>query len=154
MFSKWLPELRRRSLETSRPASIADLMEEFWKEPFGKGLGDFPAFGKLAYPAMNLSEGEKELTVTAELPGVDPKEVEVTLEKGVLTIRGEKKFEGEEKKDNYHRIERSYGSFARSVALPRPVQEDKVKAAYADGVLKLTLPLAKEAQAKRIKIES
>ncbi|EPR35667.1 heat shock protein Hsp20 [Alkalidesulfovibrio alkalitolerans DSM 16529] len=153
MFKNWLPELRRRSLETSRPTSIADLMEEFWKEPL-KAFDDFPAFRGMGYPAVNVAEDDKRVTVTAELPGVDPKEIEVTLERGVLTIRGEKKFEDEEKKDNYHRIERSYGSFSRSVSLPRPVKEDEVKASYKDGVLTIEMPLAEEAKARKIAIQS
>ncbi|EPR40863.1 heat shock protein Hsp20 [Desulfovibrio sp. X2] len=153
MFENWLPELRRRSLETSRPTSIADLMEEFWKEPM-KVFEDFPASRRMAFPSVNIAENDKEITVTAELPGMEAKDVDISLEHGVLTIKGEKKFEQEEKKEQYHRIERSYGAFSRSVRLPKAVQEDKVKATYTNGVLTLTMPLAAEAKSKKIEIRS
>jgi HSP20 family protein len=148
MFKRFLPELRKHSLAAGRPASLADLMEEFWKSPFE----GFP-WNAAAYPAVDLSEDENEITVKAELPGLEAKDVELTLDQGVLTIRGEKKFEGEEKKENYHRIERSYGSFVRSVPLPRAVKSDKVKAKFDKGVLTVTMPKAEKAQSRTIAIE-
>lgn len=148
MFKRFLPELRKRSLAAGRPASLADLMEEFWKSPFEA----FP-WRDAGYPAVDVSEDEKEVTVKAELPGLEAKDVELTLESGVLTIRGEKKFEGEEKKENYHRIERSYGSFVRAVPLPREVKSDKVKAKFDKGVLTVTMPKAEKAETRNITIE-
>lgn len=148
MFTRFLPELRKRSLAAGRPASLADLMEEFWKSPFEA----FP-WRDTAYPAVDVSEDGKEVTVKAELPGLEAKDVELTLESGVLTIRGEKKFEGEEKKENYHRIERSYGSFVRAVPLPREVKSDKVKAKFDKGVLTVTMPKAEKAETRNITIE-
>lgn len=148
MFTRFLPELRKHSLAAGRPASLADLMEEFWKSPFEA----FP-WRDIGYPAVDVSEDGKEVTVKAELPGLEAKDVELTLESGVLTIRGEKKFEGEEKKENYHRIERSYGSFVRAVPLPREVKSDKVKARFDRGVLTVTMPKAEKAETRNITIE-
>jgi HSP20 family protein len=88
----------------------------------------------------------------ADLPGVDPKNVEVRVENGVLYLKGERQFEKEVKKENYHRIERSYGAFARSFSLPSSIDEAKVKAEYKDGQLTLTMPKREEAKPKAIKI--
>jgi len=159
MLKEWLPSLRRRSEEALRPVSIADMMEDFWRNPFGTSplMEDFQKsiFGsKMAFPAVNVSETEKEISVDAELPGLEAKDVDVSLDNGSLVIKGEKKFEGEEKKDNYHRIERSYGSFSRSVPLPAKVNPKGIKARFEKGVLHVTLPKAEPSQpAQKIKIE-
>jgi HSP20 family protein len=152
MFKNLLPELKKQSLEAKRPLSFADLMEDFWRRPFAA----LPFFGKeLEYPAVDVSETDKEITVKAELPGIEAKDVDITLDAGLLTIRGEKKFEAEEKKENYHRIERSYGSFSRSIALPAEVDESKVKARFDKGVLSVTVQKSKAAKpAKKIPIQS
>lgn len=90
-------------------------------------------------PSIDVRETDKELVVEAELPGMDEKDVSVTLSNGVLTLKGEKKSEREEKKDNYHVSERSYGSFQRSFELGDAVDPDKVQASFEKGVLKVTL---------------
>ena len=87
------------------------------------------------YPRVDISEDENNVYVTAEIPGVDKKDVKVTLQDNVLTIEGEKKAEVKDEKKNYFRIERSYGSFCRSFALPAEVDPDKVKAKYENGML-------------------
>ncbi|OIN99840.1 MAG: heat-shock protein Hsp20 [Desulfovibrionaceae bacterium CG1_02_65_16] len=158
MLRNWLPALRNRSEEALRPVSITDMMEDFWRSPFGapslldemtKGV-----FGKGAFPVVNVSEAEKEIKVEAELPGLEAKDVEMRLENGALVITGEKKFEDEEKKDSYHRIERSYGKFTRAVPLPCKVAEEGVKARFEKGVLRVTLPkAAPSAPSRSIKIE-
>ncbi|RLB07000.1 MAG: Hsp20/alpha crystallin family protein [Deltaproteobacteria bacterium] len=104
-------------------------------------------------PSLDVSETKDKVVVKAEIPGIDPKDIDVSLSNGVLTIKGEKKQEREEKDENYHLVERSYGSFSRAVRLPAEVQEDKVKASYKDGVLKITLPKTERAKEKEIKIE-
>jgi HSP20 family protein len=91
--------------------------------------------------------------VKAEVPGLEPKDIDISLTGGVLTIKGEKKQEKEEKDENYHRIERSYGTFTRSVRVPQEVQSDKIEATYKNGVLKITLPKSEEAKKKEIKIK-
>ena len=87
------------------------------------------------------------------MPGLDPKDIDISLSDGLLTIKGEKKQEREEKEENYHLVERSYGSFARSVRLPGETQSDKISASYKNGVLKVTLPKSEEAKKKEIKIK-
>lgn len=104
-------------------------------------------------PSLDVSETKDKVVVKAEAPGIDPKEMEISMSGGVLTLKGEKKKEREEKEENYHLVERSYGSFSRSVRLPAEVQEDKVKASYKDGVLTITLPKTERAKDRAIKIE-
>jgi HSP20 family protein len=103
-------------------------------------------------PAFDITESEKEYKVSAELPGIDVKNLEVTLVEGVLKIKGEKRQESEKKEDNYLRIERSYGSFDRSFRIPNGVEANKIDATYKDGILNLTIPKAKEAKTRKIKI--
>jgi len=150
MFGNFLPSLRKRSSVTSRPTSIADLMESFWSDPFNM----FPFTKEMAYPAVDVSETDKEIVAKAELPGLEPEDVDISLRDDVLTIKGEKKFEEETKKDNFHRIERSYGSFSRQIILPAGVKEDQVKAKFEKGVLTITMLKSKESKAKKISIES
>jgi HSP20 family protein len=103
-------------------------------------------------PSVDIAETDNEVVVTAELPGVKQDDVDITITDDVLTLKGEKKEEKEVKEKNYHRIERSYGSFQRSVSLPAGVQADKAKATYKDGVLHITVPKTEEAKPKQIKI--
>jgi HSP20 family protein len=103
-------------------------------------------------PAVDIFETENNIVLKAELPGVEPKDVEVRVEDNTLYLKGERKFEKETKEENYHRIERSYGSFARSFALPNSIDAEKVAAEYKDGLLTLTLPKREEAKPKTIKI--
>ena len=104
-------------------------------------------------PSFDVSETDEDIIVKAELPGVDPKEVEVNLTGSTLTVKGEKKEEREEKTENMHRIERSFGSFSRSVTLPCEVKEDKIEATFKDGVLNLKLPKAESSKKRSIKID-
>jgi HSP20 family protein len=104
-------------------------------------------------PSLDVSETKDKVVVKAEAPGIDPKEIDISLSNGILTLKGEKKKEREEKDESYHLIERSYGSFSRSVRLPAEVQEDQVKASYKDGILTITLPKTERAKERSIKIE-
>jgi HSP20 family protein len=104
-------------------------------------------------PSVDVAETDDEVVVTAELPGVKQDEVDITIADDVLTLKGEKSEEKEIKKENYHRVERSYGSFQRSISLPTGVQADKAKATYKDGVLHINIPKAEEAKPKQIKID-
>lgn len=103
-------------------------------------------------PRVDVTEDENAYEITAEMPGVEEKDVEVTVKENRLTLRGEKKSEKEEKKKDYHMTERSYGSFERSFRLPADVMADKIKADFAKGVLTLTLPKTPEAKSKERKI--
>ena len=149
MFRRYLPELKRRSHETQRPTSFGDLMEEFWRAPF-----ELAPFGAAEFPSVDLSEDDKQIVVKAEMPAIDPKDVDISIDNGRLTLQGEKKFEDEEKKENYRRIERSYGSFYRTLPLPSEVEEDKVKAQYKDGILTINMPKSEKQKSKKIEIES
>ncbi len=104
-------------------------------------------------PSLDVSETKNDIVVKAEVPGMDPKDIDISLSNGVLTIKGEKKQEREEKEEDYHLIERSYGTFARSIQLPVEVQSNKVNASYKNGILKVTLPKSEEAKIKEIKIK-
>ncbi|HLH49508.1 MAG TPA: Hsp20/alpha crystallin family protein [Roseiarcus sp.] len=107
-------------------------------------------------PAVDVAEKEKAFEVTAELPGIDQNNVEVKLANDVLTIKGEKKQETEEKKKNYYMSERRYGSFERSFQVPEGVDQDKIEASFNKGVLTVTLPKSVEAQksAKTITVKA
>ena len=103
-------------------------------------------------PAADIYESDNELVVNLDLPGVDPKAVDVRVENNVLSIRGERQFDEKRNKENFHRVERSYGPFARSFNLSTAVAPDKIRANYKAGVLSITLPKAEEAKPKRIEI--
>ena len=115
----------------------------------------FPAFpGRDMTPSMDVTETDKEIELTAELPGLEEKDVQINVADNVLTIRGEKKSEREEKDKDYRLIERSYGSFSRSLDLPSGVDPDQIKASIAKGVLKVTVPKPAPAQVKKIPVKS
>ena len=105
-------------------------------------------------PALDMHEDKDQLVVKAELPGMEAKNIEVKLENNVLTLKGERHFEKEAKEENYHRIEREYGTFSRAFSLPTAVNEDKITAEYKDGILKVVLPKKEEVKPKPIKIEA
>lgn len=125
---------------------MEDMMERF----FGENGG--PRAPQAWAPRVDVEETEKEFVVKADLPGVDPKNVEITVENGVLMVRGEKKEEKEEKRKNYHRVERFAGTFYRAVQLPPGVDADKVAAASANGVVTVTIPKKAESQPKKIAV--
>ena len=108
--------------------------------------------GTAVAPRIDVSETDSEIKIEAEMPGVEEKDVEVVLSNGRLTIKGEKKQEKEEKKKDYHLVERSYGSFARSISLPFEADPGHVKASFAKGVLSVTVPKPPEVKAKEKKI--
>jgi HSP20 family protein len=105
-------------------------------------------------PSMEVTETDAAIEVSIELPGMDEKDIDISVADGVLTIRGEKKFERDEKKKNYRVVERSYGSFERAVALPQVVDAAKVKAQMSKGVLKIDIPKPLAAKAQQVKIRS
>ena len=113
---------------------------------------DVPASTTAWNPSVDIFENDNEIVFKAELPGLNAKDIEVKLENNVLMLKGERRFEKETKEENYHRIEREYGTFSRSFALPTAVNADKVSAEYKDGILKVTLPKKEEIKPKPIKI--
>ena len=103
-------------------------------------------------PAVDIFETEHELVVKADLPDVDPKDLDIQIQNNILTIRGERKFEKNVKEENYLRVERAYGSFSRSFSLANSVKSDAIKADYQNGVLTLSIPKREEAKPKQIKV--
>ncbi|HVP90796.1 MAG TPA: Hsp20/alpha crystallin family protein [Terriglobales bacterium] len=103
-------------------------------------------------PAVDIYETENEVVLTAEIPGVDEKDIEIKVEDDTLTIRGERKFEKETKEENFHRIERAYGSFFRSFALPSYVDHDEIEAEHENGVLRIRMPKKAELKPRKVKI--
>jgi HSP20 family protein len=123
---------------------------------FERFLGGFPSLGISAVgemPRLDLAETKDSVTVKAELPGLEAKDLEISISGQTLTIKGEKKQEKEEKDEHRHLVERSYGAFSRTVALPAPVASDKIKATFKSGVLVITLPKTEDAKRKAIPIK-
>jgi HSP20 family protein len=127
------------------------LMDRFFENPWN--LFDEDTLSSI-YPSFDVTDGEKEVTVRAEIPGVDPKDVEVTVSGNVLTISGEKKDSREEKGKRVWRSECSYGSFRRSVELPDGVDADKVTAEHANGILTVKVAKSKASAARRIQVST
>jgi HSP20 family protein len=124
------------------------LFNQTFSNAFGEEDGKMGAWS----PAVDIFETEQSIVLKAELPGIDPKDVEVRVENNTLFLKGQRKFENEVKEENYHRIERSYGSFTRTFALPGTVNAEGVSADYKGGILTLTMPKREEAKPKTIKI--
>ena len=103
-------------------------------------------------PAVDIYEDEKRIVLKLEVPGIPEKDLDVTVENNTLVVKGERKFEKEEKEENFHRIERRYGSFSRAFTLPTTVETENIDAKYENGVLKLELKKKPEAQPKQIKV--
>lgn len=148
----YLSPLFGRNVETlnSLFREVEKTFEDFSRRTPWSGLGD----GAVA-PKIDVAEGSDGIDVIAELPGVDEKDVEVTVADGILTIRGEKKAEREEggKDKNWHVVERTYGSFSRSIALPYDPDSGKAEAKFENGVLRIHLPKPAEIARKEKKIE-
>lgn len=153
---------RDNSLQKSDISNPFDLFQREMNRMFDSFFGDSGFFSTDLFkgdrfssfaPKVNISEDEKSIEVTAELPGMKEKDIDVVLKDNVLTIKGERKNEHEEKKKNYHRVESSYGSFQRSVQLPDEVDADKVKASFRDGVLTVDMPKSEKAKENVRQIE-
>jgi len=144
--TRWDPFGELSTLQEGMNRLFEDLLPTTRRENKEISTGAF-------YPAVDIYEGEKEITLKAELPGVNKKDVHVEVNDGVITLRGERKIEEEKKKENYHRLERSYGNFHRSFTLPNTVDPGKVKAHYKDGVLEITLPRKEEVKPQSIPVE-
>jgi HSP20 family protein len=104
-------------------------------------------------PAVDIFETNEAIVLKAELPGITSQDILLEVNDNTLTLKGEKKFEKEVKEENYHRVERSYGSFQRAFTLPGTIHQEKVKAKFKDGILEITLPKVEEAKPKQIKVE-
>jgi len=135
-----------------------------WSERMGRLLGSERAPARrsseeenLAFgtwmPPVDIVEGKDKIQLKVELPGFKEDQVNLTVEDGLLTIRGERKFDRESKEENYHRIERSYGTFVRSFTLPNSVEQNRIQASFADGILNIDMPKREETKPKQIPIK-
>lgn len=128
-------------------------MDRLFERFFEPRWDEFPALTGWA-PVLDVSETKEAVVVKAEIPGLDPKEIEVTLRGELLTIKGEKKEEKEEKDEHYHRTERAYGAFVRTVRLPVPVDGSKVAATFKNGLLMIKLPKTPAAKGTTIPVKT
>ncbi|MGQ9688495.1 MAG: Hsp20/alpha crystallin family protein [Desulfobaccales bacterium] len=135
-------------------ARLRNEMDRLWDEYFGPGRRALQPVEEGWMPAVDVAETADKITVKAEIPGMEAKDIEISMVGDTLTIKGEKKVEREEKEENYHLIERSYGSFSRAMKLPAAVDADKVEATYKNGVLTIVLPKKEEVKPKAIEIKT
>ncbi|HEV2835039.1 MAG TPA: Hsp20/alpha crystallin family protein [Pyrinomonadaceae bacterium] len=136
-------DLRTLQEEVNRLFST-NLTRSFDDEGIGRGAWA---------PSVDIYENKDQIVLEAELPGMKQEEFDLSIENNVITLRGERKFEKTEESDNYHRVERSYGSFTRSFTLPQTVSAEGATAEYNNGVLRVTLPKREETKARRIEIK-
>ncbi len=135
-------DLRTLQEEVNRLFS-SNLTRGFAEEGIGRGAWN---------PSVDIYENKDQIVLEAELPGMKQDDFELTVENNVITLRGERQFEKKEDSDNYHRVERSYGSFTRSFTLPQTVSAEGATAEYTNGVLRVTLPKREETKARRIQV--
>lgn len=134
--------------------TLQDRMNRLFEESVGRFRATDESLDAGAWsPAVDIYETEQDIVLKAELPEVNLKDIDIRLENNTLTLKGERKFERETQKENYHRVERSYGMFSRSFTLPSTVDQEKIKADYKDGILKVTLPKKEETRPKQIKVD-
>jgi HSP20 family protein len=131
--------------------AIQDEMNQvFGRARQGQGQGG----GRMWAPALDISERKDAYVVTVEVPGVNAEDLDITLEDGLLTIQGERQFTQESTEQQFHRVERRYGSFRRSITLPSQVQADAIEASFENGVLEVVVPKAEEAKPKKISVKA
>jgi len=138
---------RQSSMVDSLRREFNQLFDRFWSGQLE------PMHLSRWMPAVDISETDDEVRVRAEVPGIDPKDIEVAVESNVLVIKGEKKEQREENREEYHRVERQYGTFVRSIQLPTEIDADKVEAVFRNGVLDVRLPKREDARPKQIRID-
>ena len=143
-----------RTMNRWEPSRGATTLQEQLNRVFGNILERTGEESNLTpwAPAVDIFETEHELVVKADLPDVNPQDLDIHVENNILTIRGERKFENKVNEENYLRIERSYGSFSRSFSLANSVNSEAIKADYQNGVLTLSIPKREEAKPKQIKV--
>ncbi len=143
---RWDPFREMSSLQERMNRLLADYRT---RSPFGEEEMAQGAW----IPAVDIYETKESIVLNVELPGVTKEDLALEVKDSTLTIKGEKKLEKDVKEENFHRMERTYGSFTRAFTLPSTVQQDKVKAKFRDGILEIMLPKAEEAKPKQIKVD-
>jgi HSP20 family protein len=148
MLTRWNP--------AADTANLSQRMERLFDEMVGRGLWrgseERPLRGSWV-PAINILERQDAMVITADLPGLKAEDVEVTVEEGTLSIRGERKLEEASEGETYHRVERLYGMFERTFTLPNSIDVDKIEARFSDGEMVLTLPKREESKPRSVKIK-
>ena len=134
-------------------AQLQDRINRVFSDSYGRSDEGLMTSGNWAPPVDIYQNGDHEVVLRAELPGMTREDIDITVDNGTLTIRGEKKFSSEVKEDSFRRIERRYGTFSRSFSLPQTVDTGKVGAEYKNGVLTVRLPLREEARPRQIKVD-
>jgi len=133
-------------------ANLQERMNRLFNDSFSPVVSQESLSAGSFVPPVDVYEDEQGIRLKMEVPGIDEKDIDVRLENSLLTVRGERKLENETKEENYHRIERRYGSFTRSFTLPNTVNPEEVKASYSKGVLTIALGKRAEARPKQIKV--
>ena len=148
MLTRWDPAVES--------ANLSQRMERLFDEVVGRGLWrsaeERPLRGAWV-PAINILEKDDVMVISADLPGLRPEDVEVTVDQGALTIRGERQLEEAQEGETYHRVERLYGMFERTFTLPNSIDVEKIEARFANGEMVLTLPKREEAKPRSVKIK-
>lgn len=135
--------------------SLQDEMNRLFSSSFSRSGGESDQMMRGAWsPSVDIFENQNQIVLEAELPGMKPEDVNISIENNVLTLHGERKFEKKDENDNFHRVERSYGSFTRSFTLPPTVSSENAVAEFENGVLRLTLVKREEAKPRRIEIKT
>ncbi len=132
--------------------TLREKMNRLFEEPYGSRPDDRDLISSTWTPSVDIYEKENNLTLCAELPGIKEDDIEIRIEDNTLTLKGERNFEKETKEENYHRIERAYGTFQRSFTLPHYIDQDKIKAEHEDGILKIVMPKKSELKPRNVKI--
>jgi HSP20 family protein len=153
---RWDPfqDLRDAQEEMAQMAQMAQMSPRLAHalglhgQPRGSGRAETTAWA----PALDISERKDAYLVTVELPGVEAEDLEITMEDGLLTIQGERQFTSESSEQQFHRVERRYGAFRRSITLPAQVQAEQIQASFDNGVLQIVVPKMEEAKPKRIQV--
>lgn len=132
-------------------STLQDRMNRLFQQSYGDGREEALSTSTFA-PLVDVYEDEHNVTLKIEVPGIDEKDIDVRIENNTLTVHGERKFDKEEKEENFRRVERQYGSFTRSFTLPNTIDPEQVQATYEKGVLKIKLAKKAEAKPKQIKV--
>jgi HSP20 family protein len=132
--------------------SLREKMNRVFDDAYNSRTDDKDMISGTWNPSVDIYESDDTLVLNAEVPGIDNKDIEIEIENNTLTIKGERKFEKETKEENFHRIERAYGSFCRSFSLPAYIDQEKIKAEHENGVLIIRMPKKIELKPKKVKI--
>ncbi len=135
--------------------SLQERMNELFERTMRRRAEEEEGLAPRAWsPAVDIYETDEKMVIKAELPGLKKEDIDIEVRDNTLTLKGERKFEKEIKQENYHRVERAYGSFQRSFTLPGTVKQEAIEASFRDGILEVSLPKAEEAKPKQIKIQA